>query len=472
MDEQLQAEYNRLREGGMSATQAAQQARYNISRMAQPEPVAPATQQESPLGVAMRTPNMEQEFGDRDGPMFAPDMTQPTRDAGRLTLQNIPLVGEFMDEVLGDRERVERIRQESPGTNVVTAIGAGLMPGIGMVNKATQGMSAIPKALSFGAAGGMEGGMQAMGAAQGGLAERIQDPSVARNAGIAGLLSTVLAGGGIGLNRARETMQDARRLPARATSALEEATGVRRDLTMRAAGSETADQLDEVSRRLFAPLDETHTVVDKPELRTMLQELRADGHQSALRSAGILADNETPSFTQIQDLRSRMFKRDRDAADALTDFMDREFEGFTEANSAWRRARGVQEALEAGAKAYDKSALDIDELVRDMDPVAREAFRAGQVNRVLDMIARKDENAVTILKRYMDAGPAQQEIMQRLIPDPQKYEAFRAFLSDAQATKKNAERIHTILGLVGRGAAGGAIAGGTGFKVWDFLNGG
>lgn len=470
MDEQIQAEYNRLREQGMSQSQAAQQARYNVSRMSPPEQAAtPETPRQ--LGVAMRTPNMEQEFGDRDGMMFAPDMTQPTRDAGRLALQNIPIAGEFMDEVLGDRERVERLRQESPATNIATGVGVGLLPGIGVTSSLTKGMSALPKALMFGAAGGTEAAMQAVGDSEGGVRERVSDPAVPRRAGAAALLSTLLAGGGLGLARARRTMQDARGLPARATGAMEDATGVRRDLTVRAARSETADQLDEVSRRLYAPLDEAHPVVDTPELRTMLSELRADGHQAAMRSAGIMADNDTPSFTQLQDLRSKMFKRDRDAADAMTDFMSREFEGFTEANAAWRRASGVQEALELGAKAYDKSGLEIDELVMGMDPVAREAFRAGQVNRVLDMVARRDEQSVSILKRYMDAGPAEQEILQRLIPDPQKYEAFREFLSGAAATKKNAERIHTILGLIGRGAAGGAIAGGAGFKVWDFLNG-
>lgn len=247
------------------------------------------------------------------------------------------------------------------------------------------------------------------------------DPRLAREARAAVNQAASLerAGGPVDRLRART---DAR--GERLIRALRETSGISESMP---AGQEAAERaVQEVRRNFYRPLEEAFPEVRGPNVSEVLRDPRiirvarrnapeafADEARvaEAIRQgvpeaqARQAVPNKAPSFMELQDImldlrdevsaaraagRPNASRRAAEAYDAMVSAMEQDIPGFAEAQSAYRVAARTLQGYEDGFNAWTRSAREIREALEDLPPDARDAFRAGLLQRWEEKLLAKE----------------------------------------------------------------------------------
>jgi len=351
------------------------------------------------------------------------------------------------------RQRVEDLRGLNPGASLASELAGGVaVPGVGGL-KAMEGAPALGKLVNIGA---VEGGLLGAGESDGTALDRLAGAGQ-------GVAAGALTGGAFGiLGTLGSKLSTYARIkagrPERIIASLKRAAKVPRGY--REAVNAADQALKDVSQRVFRPLDEAHKVVTDPEVLSFVQRLAADPDKRSLVRAvsrKVANGDEAPSFSQVQEIRTRLRKRGlRDEVDELTSVMDDAFEGFSDANKEWANALRVREALDKGRKSARKSADEIRLLTQGLPPEAQDAFREGMLHQIVSKLGRREDAATGQLREFLDAGPETRAALREIFPDQASYEQFMGILK----VENRAERVHVALRRLAN--IGGAAALGAG----------
>lgn len=398
----------------------------------------------------------------------------------RMGLQAIPLVGEFSDEVIGDTERVQDIRSRHPFATMLGEFIAGMAP-IGLGISAARRAGPVAQAAVGAATGGAEGFIEGVGAGEGSATERMTGvPAL-----VGGGLGTALGGGVGGVAGALTARQTRQGAPIRAAEALEETTGIRTRPTTRAFASEIEGQRRDLGQ-IYEALSGEFPEVNDPEILSFVNDLRGrQGFKYAVDQT--IGQTETPSFDQLKDLRTRLTSMTsdeaQDAAAILTRQLDEYLEGaeaftdnllaqnFRQLRQRYARNAEAMDALTEGRRMAEKPAFEVEQALSDLtrrsDDVGaeqvREAFRAGQVSRVVEKLTRREDTAPALLRRMMEGGPGTStyDELRNYFPQGPRGDfamaEFRTFLNRERSAAEAARKFEQ---LIKRAVQAGAVIGG------------
>lgn len=298
-------------------------------------------------------------------------------------------------------------------------------------------MSAIPGGGFFGrqAVGGATGA--AMGAMQAEPGHRMKG---AVTGGLLGMGASVAGEGGAGLLNA--VLRRGAGRGARVGAALAEKTGLPTDFEGLAGAAEGARKA--ASKSLFGPIDNMGPI-NNAKITTILEE-------SGVPNAG-----KPRTLSELQALTGRLDRTNPVAARELKDVMEAEIPGLAGANKAYGPLARPVEAIDAGRASY-KTAADIRKAMEGMGATEARNFRAARLHDILAALEKRDEDAVGMLKQFMDAGPETKAQLRTLFDSDERFDRFLQVLG----RERSAEKVGAALkrwapwglgGLLGIGAA-------------------
>lgn len=284
------------------------------------------------------------------------------------------------------------------------------------------------------AIGGAQGGMMGFGEATGTVGERAETaiPSALAGAAIGGAVGSLP-----GLLNAA-----ARRAPGRGTRVgqeLVEATGLPNDierLTDSAEGVRNA-----ASRKFYGPMDALGAI-ENPRIAAVLRESQ------------VPAPDRPRTLTELQKVLAGLKGKNGPAAEELKRTLGEEVAGFAEANASYGPFARPMEALEAGRKSY-KTAADIRMAMRGMSRRESRNFAAARLHDIVAKLETRDEDAVGMLRQFVDAGPETKAQLRTLFRgDNGALEDFLAVLRREESAEKVANQLPYAAGLVTLGGGG------------------
>lgn len=402
----------------------------------------------------------------------------------------------FADELIGvfaGDEAKERSRQNlsvrrdlNPGASLLSEIAGGVALPLGVIGQGTRagassgrlaatgaGVGAVEGAL-FGAGESVEG-ERGSGAVTGGLIGLGTGGVVAPVAGAA--TRTVAPRARNLMNRLRGIDPDAPGPGPRVAESLTERAAFEPNINQ---AIEVADQsLDEISANVFSKLDADFPEVDNDAVSTYIRGLTDNKDTRSVVGAvsrELRDGNRLPSFSDVQDIRRRLIRKGLgDEADELTDIMEEVFgEEFIAANTEWRRLSQLKEAMEAGEKAWNLGANQLERRLQGMGDAERAAFQQGRISEIIQRLQRRESSAVAPLTDFLDAGPSTQRQLRTLFDSDAAFNGFMEELglvaaelaeSNTRATRDHARRIARWL------LPGGIVAGAGGKSLFDLVTG-
>lgn len=336
---------------------------------------------------------------------------------------------EARDEI---RQRVADRRLLNPGASGISEVAGGLpaalLP-VGAGRAAVRGGAGLFGAIGKGAAvGAVEGGLLGMGESEtetmGGRATDAL-PYAAGGAVAGGLLSAAPVVGNALLRRAQNR-------GARVAGELADATGLTPDFG--AVRQQADDAVSAARAQHYGPLDAMGKV---PGVTT-----------------------EPRTLGELQKLSKRMERTDPLGAANMRTSMEQAFPGLKAADQAYAPTAQVREALTNGRKAWNKSAADIQRAQASLSPEALTAFREGQFHEIVRRLNAREDNAVEVLRRFMDSGPETRAQIKTLFADEAAFNSFIQVLGKERSAAVVAGTLRRVApfaipGLIGAGVATG-----------------
>lgn len=330
------------------------------------------------------------------------------------------------------------------------------------------GTGLLGTALRGGTAAAAEGGLFALGGAEGSLPERVAqvDPlmDIAAPGAAGGALSMVLPRAINAMQRRRSGRGQRMGEVLQESVDAEDLTGATRRLGQRERGSSQirvrGTQERAISDHLYGPLDEQFEEITDPELLRFLREGPEDVQKMTARvSREVASGEQNPSFAQVQRIRDNLRRANQGAAqkgtlgDVIDEFNVRFQEavpGLREADAAFSVVKGQQEALERGRRMWNRNSADLETTLEQIaarydDPseaaAAQEAFRTGLFGEWLARLMERDESSGAVLRKLMDAGPEFRAIEESMFPTSEGLVAFRRAVNE----EKSAEAVRNVL---------------------------
>ena len=351
-------------------------------------------------------------------------------DMGRMAMQ--ALSGGFADEMLGDRDRVQALRNSNPGASLASEAAAALVPAAPILRRG---------GLAAGAgAGALAGGITAMGENDGSFLDRLAAAPMGVAVGAA--LGAAVPGVGAMLSR--------RGQPARVAGELEKLSGVKR--TDRRVRREESRGIARKAREGYQAVSETHPRVIDEDLTALLNDFFENSGPDARSAVRRIEDRNAPTIEELQQARTALRKKKRMAeADQLTELMNR-VPGFESADDLYFTAHSARRALDQGKKMVNANADDIAETLEKLSPDQQFMFRTGQVTELLEQIGKRDDKATGTLKRMMGAGPAYRETLRTMFPTERAFNEFMDVLARERRVDVIAAQAKRWLPWLGGGA--------------------
>jgi hypothetical protein len=374
----------------------------------------------------------------------------------------------FMDEIVGaasprtgDRmRRAQGLRQEhAPGATAAAGMaGAMLLPAAPALGAARMAPGAARGALTGAARGGLFGGIggAAAGAGAAEPGERLEAAAASAPYGAAAGAAlgapAGLLGGVLGSRAARGE---------RVGSRMRELSGLEGSRPASKAKIE-AEKL-RVQDTFYRPIQEQFEAIDDPRVSQFLQDLGTDPvlrtkvprqfrpGQTGIRSGpgrrtGVLVrgSSNQPSFQDLQDLRGSLRKAGREGqgrADELTEIMeDMVGEPLREADRAWARVSSQDRAFDKGWSMFDREAdLVAENRARLRSAPERDFFNEGMLSRITAQLGARDEGAVDLLTKYMDAGEDTRRKVAALFPGGESGVPFQTLQQMIKRESRNAD---------------------------------
>ncbi|HEU0077274.1 MAG TPA: hypothetical protein VFQ76_06470 [Longimicrobiaceae bacterium] len=242
-------------------------------------------------------------------------------------------------------------------------------------------------------------------------------------------------------------------------------------------------ELARISETAYRPLEEAHPVIQDPTLRTLLRSPEIVPAARKVMGVKAVQQKAAPSFKELQQIRNALTSRatrneragdwhaaqmHRDAAQRLTDAMEKKLPGYTDANAQWKLARRASSAFDEGYTAGGKANVEQIEqrLAALPEGAARDHFRRGMASRVYDQLATKG-GRVTLkdVQRLQSAGMSAK--LRMMFRDEAAYREFMADLerpgqafADAQLAAPDSWLKRVGWKTLGAAAAGAAGYGG------------
>jgi hypothetical protein len=440
----------------------------------------------------------------------------PARDQLRMAAQGATFG--FGDEIAGvvgaatgrgyaatrdaSRERLAQIRNAKPvAAAVAEGLGGVAVPVGAVVNVARGGRAALPamkaaveasrsgqlgRAAAHGAlTGGVVGGLFGIGEAEGGLKEHAAGAALggATGAGLGAVTGAV--GGAVGRRAAQRRVDAAKERAAnapRSDQLAEEfaaAAGVPGG-RLAPAREAVKRELRRISDEAYKPLEEAHPVINDAQIRNLL---RGEIYVPvARRVMGKRAQANAPSFSETQAIRraltSRGSKADRagdsftagqyrEAAEQLTQAMERRIPGYSAANRRWMGAKQAGDAIDQGYKLGTKRLEVIEEALGALpaDGMARAHLRTGLAARFYDQLTTKG-GPVTLaqVRNLQSVGMSRK--LRLMFADEGSYQTFMRRLQDQERAFIDAAEIVPEeiwlrrIGWAGAGLAAGSLGAG------------
>lgn len=409
----------------------------------------------------------------------------PAGDAARMAAQGATFG--FGDEIAGlgaavtpggqnykqardaSRSRVERVREEFPvqsalaetaGGLVVPGLGgAGALKGVATAVRAGSKMEALANAGRVAATGAAAGGLFGIGESdEEDIAGRLRAGAVgATVGGVAGAALSGAAGavGRAGANRARRKLvTEAEKIVANAPRVDDLAERVAKGAgipggELGPARAAAQRELARVSEEAYRPLEEAHGEIRDGELRRLLkQEAYLPAVRRVMGREGM--QTRTPGFKEAQAIRSTILSRAnrleragdwhpaatlRQAAQELTEMLERRVPGYVQANRQWMSAKKAAGAFDAGYKLGAKSNIETIQRAMNALPtegMAREHFRMGLASRLYDQLSAKGGTVTRAqVERLQSMGMGKK--LRMMFRDD---EAYREFADDLRRLGK------------------------------------
>lgn len=320
------------------------------------------------------------------------------------------------------RQRVADRRLLNPGASALSEIAGGVAIPVGAGGSAVRAGKGLLSGVARGAAaGGAVSGVAGFGEATGTVGERAK-------AAIPTTLIGTVAGGAAGslpglLNAAM------RRAPGRGervAKELVETTGLSGDIN--AVRDASVARVRAARAQHYGPLD-------------ALGKVQVDGVPNPV------------TLKEAQKLLKKLEMADPIAAQKVSAGMETAFPGIREADAAYAAAIGPDTALREGAKMVTKPAADIRRAQRGLLGDAATNFRQGELYRVLSKLQQRDEDAVGLLRQYMDAGPETRAQLRTMFDNDESFERFLGVLRREEGAEK-------VIGQLPRAAMLAALGGG------------
>lgn len=295
-------------------------------------------------------------------------------------------------------------------------------------------MSAIP--------GGGLLGRQAVNGATGAVMGAMEAEPGHRTAGavtggLLGLGAGAVGEAGAGLLNA--ALRRAGGRGVRVAKALVESTGLPADFEKLATEAKAARSA--ASETFFGPIDARGKIAN-PKIVKVLKESQ------------VPSPDKPRSLKELQRLTGNLQRSNPAAADVLKATMGEEIPGLLDANAAYGPAARPYEAVKAGRKSY-KTATDIRAAMQGMGPEESRNFAAARLHDIVAKLESHDEDAVGMLKQFMDAGPETKAQLETLFRGDK--EGFARFMAEVRK-ERSAAKVAAMLPkfVIGVGGAGGA----------------
>lgn len=201
-----------------------------------------------------------------------------------------------------------------------------------------------------------------------------------------------------------------------------------------------------VSEKLYGPIDKLGKI-NNAKISVVLEE-------SGVPSAG-----KPRSLAELQKLLSNLERSNPPAATELKAVMEQEIDGLKAANAAYGPAVRPAEALEAGRASY-RTAADIRQAMKGMGPEEARNFAAARLHDITAALEKRDENAVAMLRQFVDAGPETKAQLRTLFRGDDA--AFGRFL-DLLGKERSAMKVGELVKLLSPFGAVGAAGVGIGY---------
>lgn len=419
-------------------------------------------------------------------------------DFARMGFQGLTFgFGDEIIGMLGGPEARERSRQNlsvrrdlNPGASLMSEVAGGVaLPTFALGQGVRAGQTTRQLAATGATVGALEGA--AFGAGESVEGER---GSGAVTGGLIGAATGGVAapvGGAVArrvaprarslLNNLRGIDPDAPGPGPRVAESLVERSGF--EANVNEAMSLADQSLDEISAGVFSKLDDEFPEVDNPAVTTFLRGLTDNKDTRSVVGAvsrelrDNLGEGRLPSFAEVQDIRRRLIRKGlSDEADELTDIMEEAFgERFIEANAEWRRLSQLKEALEAGEKAWNEGANQLERRLAGMSEAQRAAFQQGRLSEIVQRLQRRETGAVQPLTDFLDAGPSTRRQLRTLFDSDAAFNGFMEELGmvaqELAAEKTKVATSDQVRRLARWLIPGGIAAGAGGKSLFDFVTG-
>jgi hypothetical protein len=356
------------------------------------------------------------------------------------------------------RERVEALRNATPGmAAVMEGVGGLLLPG-GVATKAATKLGGVAGTALLGAEGGVIGGLFGAGDAPEG--ERLQSAKVPAVAGAATgaaapLLSILPRMVGSSNKRVAEE--------------LVKRSGLENNINKAIAKADEAIQ--GTRKKYYGALELKYPgAIDDPQILKVVQSDALAEHARAIdpalvaRKRGKKVDPaRSPTLTELQSLRTRLRKKDPDLAKQLSDVMSKSLEGLDAADAEWARVVGNRRSFEIGRGTvkdkktglYARTSADTERILEKLPAEAQEGVRKGRLHEIVVKLQRRDSDSVALLKDYMDAGEETQKVLRQVFPDDKSFKGFMAVLAKEKRAAVVAREFKRYAPLAAVGGAGG-----------------
>jgi hypothetical protein len=410
------------------------------------------------------------------------------KDFLRSLAHKTPFVGTFSDEIRGavqgaipggmgyaeardaERQKLADMQLLNPGTDKIMGIGgAALVPasfGRGLLGNAAK--SGAGKIATGGLLGGAQAGSYAFGEAEGGLGER----------GKAAVLPTIFGTAvGAAVPAAVEGAKVLPRIMRRGStgqavaSELENASGVSRDIGKLTRSLD--DEVKDIQAKHFQKLEEKYKVIKDPDILNVLSDPEVQrlaprtiaGAKKGAAPGPFGGDKRAWSYKDIvgkDALLSKLRKAAKTDAGMQARLEDlnaalKNLDGHSEAMKRYGPVMDKLEAIDDGRAMVSASQFDLQQATKNMDPVTRRAFNTGRMFEIVEKLEKRNDEAVSLLRDYLDAGSSTRRSLRELFqPGKTGDAAFKEF-ETVLRKERSAEKVASALKsrwTLGAGAAG------------------